>query len=368
MQLPYSDKLDISFLSKLFDKKSECYKLFWFEAIMIKVVSGKEVVTFNELINEMVASAWYMVAEYRLNLGPRDTLEALVHYVYGISGLKSSERKENIILYLENCQDKVVAEKKRTLTKNVPYRLQAPFMDDIRGKKEWDVSEKKLADKINKEKRLIYYFTLISGLQSKIHVQKEWCQYISENQQILRGWIEYNKIMYLQKRNPSVPGIAFKLYSNQERDLIRVKKYWKAVLEISPMKEIYYGEEIQGNSISIDHFVPRSYVAHDELWNLCPTTRSINSKKSNNLPDWNKYFPLLCEIEYNAYQLVWQYDKLHQIFDKCLDSNVNNEEVRKRLYMAGLEKDVFYSNLEEIILPVYSAAEKMGFRKIELAD
>lgn len=368
MQLPYSDKLDISFLSRVVDNKSECYKLFWFEAIMIKVVSGKEVVTYDELINEMVASAWYMVSEYRLNLGPRDTLEALVHYVYEISGLKSSERKENIILYLENCQDKVVAEKKRTLTKNVPYRLQAPFMENVKGKKEWDVSEKTLADKINKEKRLIYYFTLISGLQSKIHVQKEWCLYICDNKEIIRGWIEYNKILYLQRRNPSVPGIAYKLYPNQERDLKRVKNYWKAVLEISPMKEIYCGEEIQGNSISIDHFVPWSYVAHDELWNLCPTTRSINSKKSNNLPDWDKYFPLLCEIEYNAYKIVWQYGKLHQIFDKCLDSNVNNEDVRNRLYRAGLEKDVFYNNLEEIILPVYSAAEKMGFRKIELAD
>ncbi|MDY5576621.1 MAG: HNH endonuclease domain-containing protein [Lachnospiraceae bacterium] len=37
------------------------------------------------------------------------------------------------------------------------------------------------------------------------------------------------------------------------------------------------------NDISIDHFVPWSYVAHDEMWNLNPTTKSINSSKRNNL-------------------------------------------------------------------------------------
>jgi len=50
--------------------------------------------------------------------------------------------------------------------------------------------------------------------------------------------------------------------------------------------------------ISIDHFVPWSYVAHDEMWNLNPTTKSINSFKSNKLPDWNTYFKRLAMLEY----------------------------------------------------------------------
>ena len=52
--------------------------------------------------------------------------------------------------------------------------------------------------------------------------------------------------------------------------------------------------------ISIDHFVPWSYVAHDEFWNLSPTTRSINSSKSNNLPKWDIYFPKLSELQFKA--------------------------------------------------------------------
>lgn len=34
MKLPYSEQLNIAALSRLFDNKSECYKLFWFQAVL----------------------------------------------------------------------------------------------------------------------------------------------------------------------------------------------------------------------------------------------------------------------------------------------------------------------------------------------
>ena len=43
MQLPYSDILDIAHFSRLFDNKSECYKLFWFQAIARKIKEGNTI-------------------------------------------------------------------------------------------------------------------------------------------------------------------------------------------------------------------------------------------------------------------------------------------------------------------------------------
>lgn len=37
--------------------------------------------------------------------------------------------------------------------------------------------------------------------------------------------------------------------------------------------------------ISIDHYVTWSFVLHDELWNLIPTFKNINSYKGNNIPN-----------------------------------------------------------------------------------
>lgn len=230
MNLPYSDKLEIQPLSRLFDNMSECYKLFWFQAIVNQAVLGNQRLTFDTLINDMIADAWYMVSEYRLNLGPADTLEVLVHYAHQISGLKSSEKREKILDFLNISSDKDLMRMKSKLTYHVPYRLQAPFLSELKGK-EWNTSQNVLAARINQRERLIYYFINIEGLQSTIEIQPDWMDYIIQNQAILRGWIQYNLAIYLQKRNPSVPGITNKLYPPQERRLEKVKKYWRTIIE-----------------------------------------------------------------------------------------------------------------------------------------
>lgn len=361
MQLPYSEELNIEYLGRLFDNTTECYKFFWFKAIVTKVTAGKYELTYEELVDEMIADAYFMVTEYHLNLGPKDALEGIVNLIkIKNPALKSCEKQSVIIDFLKNTQDKEIISKKRALTYNVPYRLQSPFMENVKGK-EWNVGESRLIAKINQENRLIYYFEALNGLSTKIIVQSDWVQYIIKNQEIIKGWLEYKMIMYIQKRNPSVPGIADKLYPPYERNLERVKKYWRLILSLEPVYEIYGDNILTENDLSIDHFVPWSYVAHDEMWNLNPTTKSINSSKSNNLPDWNTYFEKLVRQEYQSYQMLWKYDAVHKEFDKCAKEHINNDDIRYRIYRKGLEFKEFASELETIISPVYQSAKNCGF-------
>lgn len=367
MYLPLSDNLDIQYLSRLFDNKSECYKLFWFQAIVNQIINGKDHFTYEELVDEMIADAWYMVSEYHLNLGPKDNLEMAVKRVQNISGMKPSEKKEVLLDFLHTCTDKEVRRIKRILIENVPYRLQAPFLEDLKGKS-WEVPKKDLISRINQEKSLIYYFRLYDGMNTVITIQPKWMDYIVKNQEIIKGWLQYHMIIYLQKRNPSVPGIADKLYPPRERKLDMVKKYWGMLVELQPVHEIYANIELTKKDLSIDHFVPWSYVAHDEFWNLHPTTRSINSKKSNHLPDWEKYFPLFCMIEYFSYSMLWKNNRLHEEFDKCAREHLNNHEIQQKLYRPGLKKEEFTDRLSEIVLPVYQSAKNSGFSNWVLCD
>lgn len=360
MQLPFSEELEIKYLSRLFDNKSECYKLFWFQAIVTKIEDGKEIITFEELVDEMIADAWYMVSEYHLNLGPSDALEKVIKRINEISNIKSSESKANILKYIKECTDKEVQKYRKVLTLNVPYRLQAPFMEGAKSDV-WKLSGNNLAQRINQEQRLMYYFGAFQGMKTEIRIQPEWMDYIIRNREIIRGWIQFNMITYLQRRNPSVPGIADKLYPPQERKMEKVKKYWKTVLEIQPIHEIYMGIELQKKDMSIDHFVPWSYVAHDEFWNLHPTTKSINSKKSNYLPDWKTYFQKLCQIEYQSYELLWKNEKLHKQFDELANEHLNNYEIRQKLYRSGLSEIEFAGQLSEVLSPVYQSAKNAGF-------
>lgn len=356
-----TDSLELGYLSRLFDNMSECYKLFWFQAIVDQLTAGNLRPSFDDLINNMIADAWYMVSEYKLNLGPSDTLEALVHYTYQLSGLRSAEKKETVLKYLKNCTDKELLKRKKTLSLYVPYRLQSPFMPEFKGEKAWSASGKELGERINRHQHLIYYFLYFSGLQTQIEISPEWEQYLVKNQEIIRGWIRFHMISYLQKRNPNVPGISNKLNPPAERNLTKAKKFWKKVIELHPTADIYTGGVLSANDLSIDHFIPWSYVTHDEFWNLNPTTRSVNSRKSNRLPDWDAYFQKLCETEYRSYEMVWQYEALHTEYEKCLKDYINSDEVRFRLYRKGIVKTEFFGRLEEIISPVYQSARNQGF-------
>lgn len=59
MHLPYSDELNIGSLSRLFDNTTNCYKFFWFQAILRRVGSEHLIFTFDELMNEMIAEWSY---------------------------------------------------------------------------------------------------------------------------------------------------------------------------------------------------------------------------------------------------------------------------------------------------------------------
>ncbi|WP_330400217.1 HNH endonuclease domain-containing protein [Pseudobutyrivibrio ruminis] len=361
MNLPYSEELHIENLSRLFDNTSECYKFFWFKAIVEKVIAGENEISFEELVDDMIASAWYMVTEFHLNLGPKDTLESVVKLIKDKNPhFKSSIKKSELLAYLSETKDKEIISKKRTLILNVPYRLQAPFVPEIKGKV-WDVPKDVLIENINRSNRIMYYFLGINGLSTKIVVKDEWVDYFIKNQEIVKGWLEYNMILYIQKRNPSVPGIADKLYPPQERKLEDIKKYWKLILTIEPVKEIYGKNTLTAKDISIDHFVPWSYVAHDEMWNLNPTTKSINSAKSNNLPDWDIYFKRLAKLEYKAYQMMWKYDLVRKEFEKCAKKHINDDKIKYRIYESKIGFEQFERELESVILPVYKSALNCGF-------
>lgn len=362
MYLPNSENLNIADFSHLFDNKAECYKLFWFHAIMNGVAQGRKNFTFEELIDDMIADAWYMVTEYHLNLGPRDTLEKAVNRIHDITGMLPSVKKEDIFVFLRACTDKEVNTCKRVLTLNVPYRLQAPLFHDF-SSKDWDVKLATLAGKINSHDNLIYTFTGGTGLQSGIEIQDDWYFYLYENRQIIDGWIRYEMVVYLQRRNPNVPGIVDKLTPPVERKLEKVGKYWRTLTELDGFYDIYGDNFMTPKNISIDHFVPWSYVANDELWNLHPTLKSINSAKSNNLPEWDTYFEKLVHQEYKAYTLIWKYDAAFEQFVRCAREHINSEEVKCYLYKEDLALTEFGTRLEKVLLPVYQAAKNSGFHE-----
>lgn len=47
----------------------------------------------------------------------------------------------------------------------------------------------------------------------------------------------------------------------------------------------------------MEHFVPYSFVSHDQIWNLIPADNSFNITKSNILPPLEQYFESFYELQ-----------------------------------------------------------------------
>ena len=361
---PLDSKLKINELSRIFDSKSESYKLFWFGALLSKIREDKRELTFNELVDDMIATAWYMVSEFHLNLGPSDTMEKFILTLQDSTTLKPTEEKGSIISFLNSNQFDFIEKTKKVLINEVPYRILSTMVD--LNSDDWKKGSKARIEMINRNDGLIYKFGPYNGLNTKIYIDNDWAKYIKQNSVFFEGWYKYNLIEYLQKRNPAVPVIPDKIEPPRERKLVDISKFWKECLSFKSIREIYSKKTLSANDISIDHFIPWSYTVSDEFWNLHPTTKKINSCKSNNLPDWNIYFPLLCDLQYTSYLLIHKHPKLMDVFMNTSKNHFSSLEVKERLYLKKEHNKQSFSNaLEEVLGPQYLAASSCGFKRWE---
>ena len=173
------------------------------------------------------------------------------------------------------------------------------------------------------------------------------------------------KVKYLQDRNPGVPGIIYKLEDeeNKVRKLEKVRELWLAYETASGMNicDLYSGGKIASNRLSIDHFVPWSYVANDELWNLVPMEKGNNSSKGNRLPEWNRFFPRLSSAQYSLYKLVFSNELVRKRFEACRIQNINAIWASETLYVPGNSRERFENILEHNLRPIYEAAMYQGY-------
>jgi hypothetical protein len=178
------------------------------------------------------------------------------------------------------------------LRRYVPFRLIIPFFEaDLgqvsRGKgNQLDVAMPAIAHRYFDSRRPLYRFdsTAYNDCQG-ILPYPDWVDYLKQHYAIVRGWAAWEWLTYMQKRNPSTPAIASKLFMPSKRDSLKTQtNYWSQVLTHQQLHCIYSGQPLTPQRFSLDHYLPWSFVAHDQLWNLIPTLPEVNSAKSNKIP------------------------------------------------------------------------------------
>lgn len=371
----YYNKLDIEGFSKMMSSPSYCYKFYWLEAIVQLISANRTEATYDEIINKMIANAWFPVQEYHIHLSGiygdgdvKDNLEKAVSRLYELTQLPSNANEIQIMNKLaEFSDDKELHSYKTELTKNVPYKALSGFAN-------------KGTEKINLESsagRMIAYYNKLSGselllpytfgddksLKKVVKFNDGWIQMIQDNMVSILGWIKYEKVKWLQNNNPEVPGIVYKLAQDDEkaRKLDNVRRLWDAILEIRLVKNVFMDGDINRESYAVDHFIPRNFVMNDELWNLMPMDPIQNMKKNKKLPVWENYFGQFANNQFMMYEMIFEKPELLKLYKQCYKDNLHSIWAIQELYRKGNSADEFRNILDKNMHPVYDSARRQGY-------
>ena len=301
--LPISNDLNISALAKLFYATTNSYKYIFFTSLLDILARRKfdnsSSISFRELIIEMLANAWYPHNFFKLSFGSQDQIaKKLDNLQLDFNKFKDTD-KQQLRQEIEN-QD--INELINDLMKYVPFRLIRPFFaNHLRGIKDHLVNFKitELSTNLFEQIKPIYCFNSVKYKEANsIILHNDWVEYFKQNFVIVKGWVAWEWLQYMQKCNQNVPNLANKLFAPQKRESLKKQtQYWKIILENQPIKCIYSQTLLDKNNISLDHYLPWSFVAHDQLWNLIPTISSVNSSKSNNIPS-NQYLDKFIQLQH----------------------------------------------------------------------
>ena len=368
----YRNRLDLEGFSLMMKDPSYCYKFYWLEAIVVLISEGVQQATFDDVINEMICNAWYSVREFHIHLSGlrsdgmvRDGLERAILKLSEISDLPAGASKVEIKNAIKEHDNEIRTEKTQ-LTNMVPYRALTGFLPADNPVRKDESKSRVIAyvEKFNAgEKLLPYIFGVSSGLKKEIYFQQAWSELIKDNTVSILGWIRYEKVKWLQNNNPEVPGLVYKLAPMDEkmRKLGKARELWEKVLDVAEVRDVFTGEAIVPKKYDVDHFIPWSFVMNDELWNLMPMDSSLNSSKSNRLPQWDPFFKRFADNQFLMYGLIHEKDEIHKSFEDCYRDNLHSIWAGQELYRKGNSRDEFYGILQKNMQPLYDSARRQGY-------
>ena len=129
MILPSEGIVDVARLSRIYDNTTATYKFYWFVSIinLISANPNKRVFSFEEIIAEMIAEAWYPIHYFSLSFGKLDSLESNIFEIQRILDVPIDANKD--VVRETILKNKEIQSVKRCLSifmLNVPYRFLSP--------------------------------------------------------------------------------------------------------------------------------------------------------------------------------------------------------------------------------------------------
>ena len=349
--IPQSDILSTKNLSRVFNSTTATYKFYWFQSLLqMHNEEGAYRMNVWDLVIRMVANAWFPIHYFHLSFGSMDSLHKIVTELQWITALPMDAKREDVIVCLQSQLDnKEVKKLLTTLTVNVPYRFLSPWINYT--------SDSDVINRSHAYENGCLYSIQKSKTEFFITLNPVWDKYLQDYYGILTDFINWNLTLFLQSRNPNIPNIPNKLSRPIERtSLNKQRKFWDDVIKIGGnIHCIYTGREIHLGNYAVDHFMPWSFVAHDQLWNLIPADNSINSSKSDKLPPLDRYLQKMAEEHRKAIRIYLEAGKKESALDDFSSLGYTPRD------LLTLNRERFLTAYQQTFNPLFQIAQNMGY-------
>lgn len=360
--IPDQDELqvDVAVLSRVFSKTTNSYKYLFFLSLLELNLEGefkRSCYTLDEIVVRMMRIGWYPHRYFHLSFGVQDKIGGIIDGLDLTKQVVSSSVK-----FKEALADNYSAV--GSLSRYVPYRFLSPFLAVElkvleKGENRSQIESKKnsrivtLSNELFDSKKLLYRF--VDGRALEMH--PSWLHYLRHNYPLVNGWAKYEWVQYLQERNKSVPAITKKTNAPLTRNLQSQRDWWSRLLHDDEYQCIYTGDVIYANDYALDHYLPWSFVGHDQLWNLVPISKTVNSAKSDNIPS-NKYLNELISLQSRAlkhsHAIMKQQQWENKVQGYMLDFKIADHNLL-------LDETTIKNAYLETIPPLVQIASSIGF-------
>lgn len=350
MNIPQSNTLSTARMSRVFNRTTATYKFYWFIGLLDLVVKkGKLRMSVWDIMIEMVANAWYPICYFHLSFGKLDSLCAAIEQIRQTFNIPINTKHDDLSKWLhENIKSKELISAIKVLERNVPYRFLRPWIDTS------DDDETVIRSQAFENDCL---YRIVKDETMWIEINERWLDYLQANYAVLQDFAYWNLTLFLQQRNPNVPNIPNKLIRQETRNsLTRQHDYWDfAISHGLQVRCIYTGRLIEQGDYALDHFIPWSFVSHDLLWNLLPADESVNSSKSDKLPDLNEYLPKLALTQRQAIRTCLSNNYSKKILEDYLSLGYTAQE------LAAMDDERICDCFYRTYSPLNQIALNMGF-------
>ena len=341
-------------LNKVFSNTQNSYKYYWWLSIIeISLKEDNQEISFEEIVLKTISKLWYPVNYFKLSFGKIDKCSKHIKQIKQKYLLDDNISEQSLYDFLLNHKDsELLISITKELTRYVPYRFIRPWFNEAtRGLKD-NLVNSKILDLQNNTAP--YKIDIAS---KKIILDTNWCNWIKNNFKLLESYTYFELIKYLEKENPNVTSLSKKIKKPKSRNLSLSTKHWRNYIIKTPNEIDVFEKKPLGliKDLSIDHFLPWSFLTHDLIWNLHPINKNVNSSKNNLIPK-KDYFPQFYSLQYNFCNYLLNENKTKPLENYYTLFNCSNEDLKK------IPKEQFIKRMERFYLPQYEIAKNMGFQ------